>query len=63
MIVWFAFWDGTFITLWYGVIFVFLFRFDAEDSGVTAWSVGVAFAKGTEEFGDDGVGFLRVLVW
>lgn len=59
---WFALWDGSLVALWYGVVFVFLFRLDAEDSGVAAWSVGVAFTERTEEFGDDGVWFLSVLV-
>jgi hypothetical protein len=44
-----------------GVVFEFLFRFDAEYAGVSAWPVGVAFAEGAEEFGYDGVWFLFVL--
>lgn len=37
---------------------VFSEGFDAEDAGVAAWTEGVAFAEGAEEFGEDGGLFL-----
>lgn len=30
----------------------------AQDAGVAAWTVGVAFTEGTEEFGEEFVGAL-----
>lgn len=48
-----AFWDGILVAFADGVVFEFLFGLDAEDACVAAWSVGVAFAEGPEEFGDD----------
>jgi len=37
---------------------VFFDGLDAEDAGVATGAVEEAFAEGTEEFGDEGVGFL-----
>lgn len=53
---------GVLAALGYGVIFVFLLWLDAQDTGVPAWSIGIAFAKWAEEFGDDCVWFLFLLV-
>lgn len=37
---------------------VFVQGFDAEDAGVAARAVEVAFAEGREEFGEEAEGFL-----
>jgi hypothetical protein len=55
---WLAFGDGVLVAPADGVVFVFLLGLDAEYAGVTTWSIGVAFAEGTEELGEDVVGFL-----
>lgn len=57
----FALLFGVLVTAAHGVIFEFLFGFDAEHAGVAARSVGVAFAEGAEELGDDFVWFLFVI--
>ncbi len=40
---------------------VWLRGLDAEDAGVTSWTVGVAFTEGTKELGEECVGCLRGL--
>jgi hypothetical protein len=58
----FALGNSVLVTPADGVVFIFLLGFDAENTGVATWSIGVAFAEGTEELGKDVVGFLRRIV-
>lgn len=51
--------DSRLVALGSGEEFVFLFGFDTEDAGVATGAISVAFAKGTEELGNNVVGFLK----
>lgn len=40
------------------MLFVTVEGFGAEDAGIASWTVGVTFAEGPEEFGEEFIGSL-----